>query len=197
MTSPAERVALRARESALLAESFCRQSGDLVVRAAQAMTECLRAGGKVLAAGNGGSASDAQHFAGELVNRFLRQRPPLAGVALTTDGAVLTCIGNDCGFEQIFEKQVQALGRPGDILLALSTSGHSPDLVQALTAARALGMRTVGLLGRDGGPMAPLCDLALVVPSSSTPRVQEVHHLVLHLLAELVEEAVFPNAPAV
>jgi D-sedoheptulose 7-phosphate isomerase len=185
----------RVRESISLQESFIRESGALVARAAAEMTACLRGGGKVLAAGNGGSAADAQHLAGELVNRFLRERPPLAGLALSTDGAVLTCIGNDCGFDRVFEKQVRALGRRGDVLLAISTSGRSPDLVTALAAARETGMRTIGLLGRDGGTMAPLCDLALVVPSHSTPRIQETHHLVLHLVCELVEDDLFPDAP--
>jgi len=197
MTSPADLVSRRAGESAALQARFFRDSAGLVAQAADEMVRCLKGGGKVMAAGNGGSAADAQHFAGEFVNRFLRERPPLAGLALNTDGAILTCIGNDCGFDRVFEKQVRALGRPGDVLLALSTSGRSPDLVNALSAAREGRLRTIGLLGNDGGPMAPLCDLALVVPSGSTPRIQEVHHLVLHLLCELVEEAVFPDAPRV
>jgi D-sedoheptulose 7-phosphate isomerase len=194
---PADLVARRARESAALCESFCLAAAPRVAQAAAAISACLSAGGKVMAAGNGGSAADAQHFAGELVNRFLRERPPLAGIALSADGAVLTCIGNDYGFDRVFEKQVRALGREGDVLLALSTSGRSADLVRALAAARESGILTIGLLGRDGGPMAPLCDLALVVPSSETPRVQEAHHLVLHILCELVEDALFPDAPRV
>ncbi len=195
MTDAAGLIVRRARESAALQESFCREAAPLLVRAAREMASCIRGGGKVLAAGNGGSAADAQHFAGEFVNRFLRERPPMAGIALSTDGAVITCIGNDYGFDRVFEKQVRALGRRGDLLLAISTSGSSRDLVTALSAARETGMRTIGLLGREGGPMAPLCDLALVVPSQSTPRIQETHHLVLHLLCELVEEDLFPDSP--
>ncbi len=195
MTSPLALIPLRGAESAALQERFCREHAPAIAGAAKAMADCLRGGGKILAAGNGGSAGDAQHLAGELVNRFLRQRPPLAGISLCTDGSVLTCIGNDTSFTEVFAQQVKALGRRGDVLLALSTSGRSPNLVRALAEARGMGLRTIGLLGRDGGEMAPLCDHPLVVPSSTTPRIQEVHHLLLHLLCELVEDDLFPDAP--
>jgi len=149
----------------------------------------LQAGGKVLFCGNGGSAADAQHFAGEFVNRFLRERRPYAGLALTTDTSVLSAIGNDYGFEQVFEKQVRALGRPGDALVAISTSGHAANVCRAAQAARELGLLTVGLTGGTGGRLAGLADRRLSIAcTSSTPRIQEGHQLILHLICERVEE---------
>ena len=156
---------------------------------AGALAERLRAGGKVLFCGNGGSAADAQHFAGEFVNRFLRERRPYAGLALSTDTSVLTAIGNDYGYEQIFEKQVRALGRPGDALVAISTSGNAANVCRAAQAARELGLLTVGLTGGAGGRLAALVDRRLSIAcTSSTPRIQEGHQLVMHLLCERVEE---------
>ena len=149
----------------------------------------LQAGGKVLFCGNGGSAADAQHFAGEFVNRFLRERRPYAGLALSTDTSVISAIGNDYGYELIFEKQVRALGRPGDALVAISTSGNAANVCRAVQTARELGILTVGLTGGSGGQLAGLADRLLSIAcTASTPRIQEGHQLVLHLLCERVEE---------
>jgi D-sedoheptulose 7-phosphate isomerase len=147
----------------------------------------LAAGGKVLACGNGGSASDAKHFVAELVGRYRDERPALAAVALNTDGAVLTCVANDYDYERIFARQVEALGRPRDLLLAISTSGRSPNVLRALETARARGLATAALLGRDGGPARPLADLALVVAADETARIQEAHALLIHLLCEALD----------
>jgi D-sedoheptulose 7-phosphate isomerase len=172
---------------------FAEHAND-VERAAQIIVEAFKAGSKLLILGNGGSAADAQHIAGELVNRFLDgNRRGLPAIALTTDGGVLTCIANDTGFENIFARQIEALGARGDICLAISTSGNSPNVVAAVKQARSQGMQTVGLLGRDGGQVAPLCDLALIVPSKDTQRIQETHNLIGHILCELIETAVFPD----
>ena len=160
---------------------------------ADACVRALRAGGKVLFAGNGGSAADAQHLAGEFVSRFNYDRPGLAGIALTTDTSVLTAIGNDYGYEHVFRRQVQALARPGDVLLGLSTSGNSPNVVAALEQARADGVVTVGFTGNRNGRMDALCDHLLRVPSGATPRIQEGHIVAGHTLCGLVERAMFPH----
>jgi D-sedoheptulose 7-phosphate isomerase len=162
-----------------------------VVRAAEICVESLRAGGKVLFAGNGGSAADAQHMAGEFVSRFAFDRPGLAAVALTTDTSILTAIGNDYGYELLFARQVQALGRAGDVFIAYSTSGRSPNILSALEAARTAGLTTVGFTGNRGGPMGALCDVLLAVPSADTPKIQEGHLVLGHILCGLVERAMF------
>ena len=146
--------------------------------------------------GNGGSAADAQHLAAEFVNRFRIERPPLAALALTTDTSVLTSIANDYDFEEVFAKQVRALGHSEDVALGLSTSGNSPNVVRGLDAARQLGLRTLALSGGDGGPVARAAELALVVPSRSTPRIQEVHITIGHVLCDLVDYLLFPEAVA-
>ncbi len=163
-----------------------------VTRAAQIIADAFKANGKLLVFGNGGSAADAQHIAGELVNRFLQHRRALPAVALTTDGGVLTCIANDSGFENIFARQIEALGTKGDICLAISTSGTSANVTVACEQARKQGIVVIGLLGRDGGNVAALCDLALIVPSDDTQRIQETHNLIGHILCELVESQLFP-----
>ena len=163
-----------------------------VQHASEMIATAFNAGGKLLAFGNGGSAADAQHIVGELVNRFLQNRRALPAVALTTDGGVLTCIANDTGFENVFARQIEALGAKGDVCLAISTSGTSPNVVVACERARAQEMKVIGLLGRDGGSVASLCDLALIVPSPDTQRIQETHNLVGHILCELVEQELFP-----
>jgi D-sedoheptulose 7-phosphate isomerase len=160
---------------------------------AQACLRSLRAGGKLLLAGNGGSAADAQHIAGEFVSRFAYDRPGLAAVALTTDTSILTAIGNDYGYEQLFARQVRALGRPGDLLLAYSTSGRSPNVLRALEAARELGLVTVGFTGNRGGPMRELCEHLLEVPSADTPKIQEGHLVLGHVFCGLVESEMFPR----
>ena len=164
-----------------------------VERAAQLIADALRANGKLLVFGNGGSAADAQHIAGELINRFLQQRRALPAIALTTDGGVLTCIANDSGFENVFARQIEALGTKGDVCLASSTSGTSPNVVNACEQARRQGVIVIGLLGRDGGTVAALCDLALIVSSEDTQRIQETHNLIGHIICELVEGKLFPG----
>ena len=156
--------------------------------AAKIMTQCITAGNKIMFAGNGGSAADAQHLAAELVNKFLRQRKPLPGLALTTDTSIITAIGNDCSFDEVFSKQVQALGRKGDVFLGISTSGNSKNIIDAFSAARAMGISTIALSG-EGGRMQEMADCTMAVPSSLTPRVQEVHILIGHILCEIIEDA--------
>ncbi|HXT63249.1 MAG TPA: D-sedoheptulose 7-phosphate isomerase [Pyrinomonadaceae bacterium] len=164
-----------------------------VHHAAVLISDSLRTGGKLLVFGNGGSAADAQHIAGELINRFLQERRALPAIALTTDGGVLTCIANDTGFENIFARQIEALGSEGDVCLAISTSGQSANIVAACTQAKSQGIKVIGVLGRDGGKVAALCDLALIVPSNDTQRIQETHNLLGHILCELIESEMFPN----
>ena len=158
--------------------------------ATRRMVASLQAGGKVMACGNGGSAADSQHFAAELLNRFEKERPPLAAIALTTDTSTLTSIANDYRYEDVFAKQVQALGRSGDVLLAISTSGNSPNVIEAIHAARARGVTVVALTGRKGGKMAALLgpdDIHLCVPTERTARIQEVHLLTIHCLCDGID----------
>ena len=156
----------------------------------------LGAGRKLLLAGNGGSAADAQHIAGEFLSRLNYDRAPTAAIALTTDSSVLTAIGNDYGYERVFERQVRGLGQEGDVLLAISTSGRSPNILRAIAAARELHLVTIGLTGSSGGEMAALCDLCLHAPSDSTPLIQQVHITAGHVICGLVEERLFPRAAA-
>jgi D-sedoheptulose 7-phosphate isomerase len=149
----------------------------------------MRAGGKLIAFGNGGSAADAQHIAAEFVGRYRAERQALAAIALTTDSSALTAIGNDYGFEEIFSRQLEAIGKPGDVVLALSTSGNSSNVLRAIESARKLGMATIGLSGKSGGKMLGLVDTCLCVPSGSTPRIQEAHALIIHILSGIVESA--------
>ncbi|MER2604127.1 MAG: phosphoheptose isomerase [Candidatus Competibacter phosphatis] len=168
--------------------------GPRIVQAAELLAERLRQGNKILVCGNGGSAADAQHFAAELVNRFEIERPGLAAIALTTDSSALTSIANDYAFEQIFARQVRALGRPGDVLLAISTSGHSPNVLVAIDAARELGMATLALTGRDGGRMAEQLgdgDIEIRAVAPATARIQETHILIIHCLCDLVDWLLF------
>ena len=170
-------------------EALC----EATVRAAELCVAALRAGGKVMLCGNGGSAADAQHWAGELVSRFHYDRPGLAALALTTDTSILTAIGNDYGYRHVFARQVEAIGVKGDVLFALSTSGNSTNVVAALEAARAKGSSTVGFTGQGGGKMAILCDVCVIIPSSSTPRVQEGHEVLGHAICGMIESAIFPR----
>ncbi len=160
-----------------------------IVAAAGLAIASLRQGGKILAFGNGGSAADAQHVVAELAGRFERERTALAAVALAADVAVLTAVANDQGYEHVFARQIAALGRPGDVALAISTSGRSPNVVTALAEARARGLRSIGLTGSDGGPVGQAADVHVNVPSDSTARVQEVHRTLLHVFCGLVERA--------
>ena len=171
---------------------FFETHADEVIKAAALIAEAFKANGRLLIFGNGGSAADAQHIAGELVNRFLQTRRGLPAIALTTDGGALTCIGNDARFENVFARQIEALGTKGDVCVAISTSGASPNIVRACEQAREQGIKAIGLLGCDGGRVAALCDLALIVPSNDTQRIQETHNLVGHVLCELIESEMFP-----
>jgi D-sedoheptulose 7-phosphate isomerase len=155
---------------------------------AEAIAASMRAGGKLLAAGNGGSAADAQHIAAELVGRFVVTRRGLPAIALTTDSSALTSIANDFGYERVFSRQIEALARPGDSLLAISTSGRSPNVLAGIEAGRAAGCSVVGLTGGQGGSMTALCDVCLAVPGRDTQRVQEMHSLIGHLLCGIVEK---------
>jgi D-sedoheptulose 7-phosphate isomerase len=161
---------------------------ESVNRAVEAISSALAAGHKVMLCGNGGSAADSQHIAAELVGRFVKDRKALAAVALTTDTSALTSIGNDYGFEDIFARQVGGLGRAGDCLVAISTSGNSRNLIRAAETARATGICTIGLLGRGGGELLKLCDLSIVVPSTTTARIQEAHIFIGHTLCAMVEQ---------
>lgn len=155
--------------------------------------QALKAGRKILFAGNGGSAADAQHWAGELVSRFYFDRPGLPGIALTTDTSILTAIGNDYGYDYVFARQIEALGQEGDVLFAISTSGNSKNIVRAIDAARAKGMKVVGFTGHSGGAMVSSCDICFRVPSTETPRIQEGHEALGHLLCALIEAEMFPR----
>jgi len=159
--------------------------------AAESMVAALRGGGKILVCGNGGSASDAQHFAAELVGRFERERRAIASVALTTDTSILTAIANDYAYTRVFARQIEAIGRAGDLLLAISTSGGSASILEALATAKAGGITTVALTGRDGGQAGALADIHINVPSPSTARVQEVHRTLLHAMCELIERELY------
>lgn len=170
---------------------FDRSSAD-VAEAARLIIAAMRAGGKLLIFGNGGSAADAQHIAAELAFRMGRDRQALPAIALTTDSSLLTAISNDRHFNFVFARQIQALGRKGDVVLAISTSGNSPNVVEAVKQARALEMTTIGLLGNSGGELATLVDLPLIVPHHETPRIQEVHIAISHIICELVEDELCP-----
>jgi D-sedoheptulose 7-phosphate isomerase len=167
---------------------------DLVVRAVTLSVKALRDGNKLLFAGNGGSAADAQHWAGELVSRFNFDRPGLAGIALTTDTSILTAIGNDYGYDYVFARQVEALGRGGDLLYILSTSGNSKNILRAIQAAREAGIGVIGFTGQGGGAMADLCDICFRMPSSETPKIQEGHEFLGHLICGLIESEMFGDA---
>lgn len=162
-----------------------------VQAAAQACISCINGGGKILLAGNGGSAADAQHIAGEFVSRFAFDRPGLPAIALTTDTSILTAIGNDYGYERLFARQVQAHGQKGDVFIGYSTSGKSPNVLLAFEEARSRGLICVGFTGNRGGPMRELCDHLLEVPSADTPKIQEGHLVLGHTLCGLVEKAIF------
>ncbi|MEL7449905.1 MAG: phosphoheptose isomerase [Pseudomonadota bacterium] len=169
----------------------------VIVRGAEALTQALLANGKILSCGNGGSAADSQHFSSELINRFERERPGLAAIALTTDSSNLTSIANDYAYEEVFARQVRALGQPGDVLLAISTSGNSANVNRAIAAAHERGVRVVGLSGRDGGEMASLMDesdVEIRVPASRTARIQEVHLVVIHCLCDLIDRELLGDA---
>ncbi len=178
------------QDSMLTLREAMERLSPQIATAAQRMAQALRADHKILACGNGGSAADAQHFSAELLNRFERERPGLAGIALTTDSSTLTAIANDYHFNEVFSKQVRALGQVGDVLLGITTSGNSPNVLRAVEAAHERGMLCVALSGRDGGAITGLLsnnDVHICVPSTSTARIQEVHGVVIHCLCDLID----------
>jgi D-sedoheptulose 7-phosphate isomerase len=177
-------------ESVALKERFFAESAPLLLEVGAKMAESLHRGGKVLVFGNGGSAADAQHLAGELVGHFRSERPGLAALALSTDPSVLTAVANDMGYESVFRRQIEAHGRPGDVAIGITTSGRSPNVVEGLQAARDRELVTVGLTGNGGGALAGLVHHLIDVPHTDTQRIQEVHGVVVHVLCEIVEEAV-------
>lgn len=173
-------------------EQTVEQMADVVEQITGAIIHCFRQGNKLLICGNGGGAADAQHVAGEFVNRFRYDHAALPAIALTTDTSILTCIGNDSAFENIFSRQVEALAKPGDILVGISTSGGSANILKALDAARSRGLVTIAFTGEKGREkMGPKCDLCLVIPSSDTPRIQESHIFVWHFICSVVERTIF------
>ncbi len=187
---PESRVQRHFKDSIETKERASRLLAPEIARAAQTMTHCLLDNGKILSCGNGGSAGDAQHFSSEMLNRFEMERPGLPAMALTTDSSTLTSIANDYAYEDIFSKQVRALGQPGDVLLAISTSGNSLNVVRAVDAAHERGLKVVALTGREGGAMANMYqteDVEIRVPASSTARIQEVHLLVIHCICDLID----------
>lgn len=178
--------------------NFQRMAADTglrsqITRAVELCVASLRAGGKILFAGNGGSAADAQHWAGELVSRFYYDRPGLPAIALTTDTSILTAIGNDYGYDYTFARQIEALGASGDVFVAISTSGRSRNILRALDAAAQRGVKVIGFTGAGGGDMADRCDVCFQIPSDETPRIQEGHEFVGHLLCALIESEMFPR----
>jgi D-sedoheptulose 7-phosphate isomerase len=183
-------------ESARIKQSLAESCAGAIARVAEIVTDAFARDARVLVFGNGGSASDAQHFAAELAGRFDRERPALPALALTANSSDLTAIGNDYGFEHVFARLVQAHGRPGDLAIALSTSGRSRNVNAAVTEARSRGLRSIALVGKGGGELASLVDVAVVVPSDSTARIQECHITLAHVLCELVDAALFPETGA-
>ncbi|MGD0624989.1 MAG: D-sedoheptulose 7-phosphate isomerase [Thermodesulfobacteriota bacterium] len=181
------------RESADVKVRFIRQNAEVLARAVKMIVQAFKAGHKVLLFGNGGSAADAQHIAAEFVNRFLIERPPLPAIALTTDTSILTSVSNDYGYAESFAKQVKALGREGDVAIGISTSGAAANVIKAIQVAKEMGLKTVGLAGRDGGELSKLVDIALVVDSQSVPRIQEVHITIGHVLCEMVDRMLFQH----
>lgn len=185
------RIATQLQEHVAVIKRLETDCSERIARIADRLVETLKIGNKLLIMGNGGSAADAQHFAAEIVGRFAMERPGLPAIALSTDTSAITAIGNDYGFDRIFSRQVEALAAPGDALIGISTSGNSPNVQKALETGRQAGCSTIGLLGKDGGAIAPLCDLALIVPADATPRIQEGHITVIHILCDLIEQCLF------
>lgn len=184
------------QESISVKQNFIANNLELILQGATLLAACLHSGHKILIFGNGGSAADAQHIAAEFVNRFQIERPPLAALALTTDSSILTSIANDYHFDHIFSKQILALASPGDIAWAISTSGNSPNVIQGIDAAQEKGMKTIGFTGKQGGTLCKLADLVFSVSSQSTPRIQETHILLAHILCDLTERMLYPpDAP--
>jgi D-sedoheptulose 7-phosphate isomerase len=192
----AERLArIRAafEDSAATKRATLAACAPAIASAAERVIECFRSDHKLLAFGNGGSASDAQHLCAELAGRYLRERPALPAIALTANTSDLTAIGNDYGYDHVFARLVEAHGRAGDVAVAISTSGNSRNVLEAVAVARQRGLATIGLIGRGGGKLAGCVDLPIVVPSDRTPRIQENHIAIIHVLCELIDDALFPD----
>jgi D-sedoheptulose 7-phosphate isomerase len=187
----------RFKESTEVKNRFLKENLSRLLDVVKLISRCFEAGNKLFFFGNGGSAADAQHLAAEFVNRYIMDRPPLPAIALTTDASILTSVSNDFSFSEIFSKQLKALGKEGDVAVGISTSGASPNIIKAFEVAKEMGMKTIALTGNDGGSLAKIADFSLIVPSSSTPRIQEAHILIGHILCELVEHYLFLNNPAI
>jgi len=183
------------REGVELRSRIAQDCGETIVQAASLMIQCLQSGGKLLFFGNGGSAADAQHLAAEFVGRFVLERQGLPAIALTTDSSILTSVGNDYGFDQVFARQIEALGQPNDVAVGISTSGNSPNVIEAVKKAKKQNVKTIGLAGKDGGALAKSVDLAITVFSTNTARVQECHIAIGHILCELVENELSKTKP--
>ncbi len=181
------------KESARIKLEFVDTYAESILFTADLMTKCLQHGGKLLICGNGGSAADSQHFAAEMIGRLTRHRPAIPAIALSTDSSILTAIANDYTVNDIFLRQVQALGQPNDVLVALSTSGNSKNVIKAVNAAKEQNMQTIALLGKGGGDLASLVDVALIVPSQISQRIQEAHIAVIHTWCELIEDVLHPK----
>jgi len=189
----ATKISQRIAETRASAEELLAQS-DSIGEVAEVLIKAYRAGNKAIFFGNGGSAADSQHLATELVGRFLKERSALSALALTVNTSALTAISNDYGFEQVFARQLEALGKPGDVAVAISTSGDSPNIIAAVQTAKRMGIVTVGLSGREGGRLKTEADYCLCAPADISPRIQEMHILIGHILCELIEQALFPGA---
>jgi D-sedoheptulose 7-phosphate isomerase len=184
----------RFKESGEVKIRFLRENLPRMLEVIKLISQSFESGNKLLLFGNGGSAADAQHIAAEFVNRYIIDRPPLPAIALTTDTSILTSVSNDSAFIEIFSKQVKALGKEGDVSIGITTSGNSPNIIKAFEVAREMGIKTVALTGNDGGAIAKMAHIALIVPSNSTPRIQETHILIGHMLCEMVEHQLFLKA---
>jgi D-sedoheptulose 7-phosphate isomerase len=182
-------IAREIQESVAVKEQLLGSMPQLIADATRLIVASMLDGGKLIVFGNGGSAADAQHLAAELVGRYRQDRKAIAAIALTTDSSALTSISNDYGFETIFSRQLEAIGKPGDVVLAISTSGNSPNVIRAVTLAKKLGITSIGLTGRTGGKLRTSVDVCLPVPSESTPRIQEAHSLIIHIISGIVENA--------
>jgi D-sedoheptulose 7-phosphate isomerase len=189
-----EKIKFQLDESARIKHLIRDQFSETILKTAEIMIKTLSDGGKLLICGNGGSAADSQHFAAEFIGRFLIERKPLPAIALTTDTSILTAIGNDYSYDDVFKKQVQALGSSKDVLIGLSTSGNSQNVLNAIAVAKEKGMTTIGLTGKDGGQIAAQTDWSMVVPSNLSGRIQEGHITIIHIWCDLVESTLFPNA---
>jgi D-sedoheptulose 7-phosphate isomerase len=186
----------RFKESAEVKKRFLKENLPKLIDGIKLISHAFEAGNKLFFFGNGGSAADAQHLAAEFVNRYIMDRPPLPAIALTTDTSILTSVSNDMAFNQIFAKQLRALGKEGDVAIGISTSGNSSNVIKAFEVAKEMGIKTVALTGNDGGMLAKIADISLTVPSTSTPRIQETHILIGHILCEMAEHYLFLKSPA-